>query len=65
MLRESVSTINTAPIHFVALAIFASAVLASCWLMKESATPAMAPESPALLPDWNRIIMIRIMPQMT
>ena len=49
-----VSTRKTAPTHLVARASLASQVLALLRDRKESATPPMAPERPALLPDWNR-----------
>ena len=52
-----------APIHLVARASLASMVLALFLARKESATPPMAPESPALLPDWNSTIRIMPSPQ--
>ena len=62
---SSVRMMNTAPIHLVALAILASAVFASCLLIKESATPAMEPDRPALLPDCIMMMPISSKPQIT
>ena len=44
---------NSAPTHLVARASLASQVLALLRVRKESATPPMAPDRPALWPDWK------------
>ena len=52
--RMKVRIRKTAPTHLVARASLASMVLALFLARKESATPPMEPDRPALLPDWNR-----------
>lgn len=63
--RIKVNTRNKAPIHFVARASLASIVLALFFAKKESATPPIAPERPALLPDWKRTTRIMHRPHST
>ena len=52
-----------APTHLVARASLASRVLALLRDRKESATPPMAPERPALLPDWKSTMTMTARPQ--
>lgn len=53
--------ITTKPMatHLVSLASLASQVLARFLAIKVSATPAMAPDRPALFPDWSSTTAIR------
>ena len=50
---------NTIATHFVAFARRASIVLDLFLLRKVSDAPAIAPERPAFLPDWNSTISTR------
>ena len=61
--RISVRIRNTAPTHLVARASLASQVLALLRERKESATPPMAPDRPALLPDWKSTTTMIARPQ--
>ncbi|CAN3972956.1 UPF0122 protein SAMEA3545305_02059, partial [Dysosmobacter welbionis] len=61
--RTSVRIRKMAPTHLVARASLASRVLALLRDRKESATPPMAPERPALLPDWKSTMTMTARPQ--